>query len=139
MINHNMKSNFLFFFLLLFSSCTSWRTTHKSLMRSDSLRQVSHLTLRTTAIPESRTFLQVRLPIYANFRLPPFIPPKADKRQQPSVSSEIHCMLRLLATVCSSWSMNISSKSRKYLFPDKTAGRNPKRRLFFFSSYKELY
>ena len=58
-INHNMKSNLLFFFLLLFSSCTSWRTTHKSLMHSDSLRQVSHLTLRTTAIPESRTFLQV--------------------------------------------------------------------------------
>ena len=54
-----MKFNIILLIIFLLTSCTTRKQTYSSRQQTDSLRQTSRLSVRTTKIPESRARLTV--------------------------------------------------------------------------------
>ena len=54
-----MKFSLFFFIILFFASCSTRKQTNSSRQQTDSLRQTSRLSVRTTKIPESRARLTI--------------------------------------------------------------------------------
>ena len=54
-----MKFSLFFFIILFFANCSTSKQTNSSRQQTDSLRQTSRLSVRTTKIPESRARLIV--------------------------------------------------------------------------------
>jgi hypothetical protein len=54
-----MKFNIILLIIFLLTSCSTRKQTHSSRQQTDSLRQTSRLSVRTTKIPESRARLTV--------------------------------------------------------------------------------
>lgn len=54
-----MKFSLFFFIILFFANCSTRKRTNSSRQQTDSLRQTSRLSVRTTKIPESRARLTI--------------------------------------------------------------------------------
>ena len=91
-----MKLEILCLFLFLFSSCASWKVSDRSVASSDSLRQVTRLSIRQMSVPESRADIQI--PAAGLRELPPAAVYTAKSGQATATVRFLHDTLFVTAT-----------------------------------------